>query len=76
MEQVIEIKTDYMLRYRAEIPADEAEQHKPFWDCPCKPEITFDEKEGWRYFKHNRLSKICSSDLTRIGSSDSRNMEF
>ena len=57
MEQVTEIKVDYFLRYRAEIPADEAEMHEPFWNCPCEPTVTFDEKEGWRNFVHKRLRK-------------------
>lgn len=57
MDDVIEIKVDYFLRYRAEVPADEVELHETFWNCPCEPEVVFDEKDGWRNFKHNKLGK-------------------
>ena len=56
MEKVIEQKVDYFLRYSAEIPADEAAQHKTFSrDCPCRPEVFFDEESGWHTIIHTGL---------------------
>lgn len=58
MEDVIEIKVDYFLRYRAEIPADEVESHDVFsTQCVCAPAWIFDPKDGWHNLTHHRLGK-------------------
>ena len=56
MEKAIERFTDYFMRYTADVPADEVEMHVGFNRlCKCMPEVTFDEKTGWRTFVHKSL---------------------
>lgn len=56
MEKVIERKVDYFLRYSADVPADEIKRHQAFSrDCPCLPEVSFDEENGWHKIIHNSL---------------------
>lgn len=53
MEKIIEIKTDYFLRYTAEIPADEINAHVAFdTGCPCNPDWFFNPDSGWHNIKH------------------------
>lgn len=55
-EKVMERKADYFLRYTVDIPADEINLHKAFsTSCPCSPDWTFDEKEGWHHIVHKNM---------------------
>lgn len=56
MDKEFESTVDYFLRYHAFIPIGETDLHKEFdRDCECKPHITFDEINGWRYFGHYKV---------------------
>ena len=54
----MERMTDYFLRYTADIPADEINRHDAFSTrCDCKPEFSFDDKNGWHTIVHKSLEK-------------------
>lgn len=71
MEKVFERFTDYMLRYSANVPADEIYLHEHFSrDCPCAPEVDFDEKNGWHKLTHQLMEKpkrICQIIVEQEG---------
>jgi hypothetical protein len=56
-EEVFERFTDYMLRYTADVPADEIDQHSAYDACcKCDPDVVFDEKNCWRNITHKKLN--------------------
>ena len=58
MEKVMERKVDYFLRYTADVPADETNQHVVFSTCcKCEPEWSFDEVNCWHTIIHQSLEK-------------------
>lgn len=60
---MMELFTDYFLRYSVEVPADEVSRHQKFSrDCPCKPSVHFDDSNGWHYFTHQPLEGETGAD--------------
>ncbi|HEX8564110.1 MAG TPA: hypothetical protein VF648_00480 [Pyrinomonadaceae bacterium] len=56
MKKEVSNFTDFFLRYSSDVPQNEVDLHQVFSSkCACKPDVTFDEENGWRTFIHQEL---------------------